>query len=100
MADGTDERITTIDQPPTRTARFTHDVRVVLGTIILAALVVFAIDNRRTTHVDYIVGSTNAPLWLVLAGTAVAGALIGWLILHRPRRTRNRAGTSGARTTV
>jgi uncharacterized integral membrane protein len=68
-------------------------VRIVLGTIILAALVVFAIDNRRHIHVDYIVGSTDAPLWLVLAATAVAGALIGWLILHRPHRTQTRART-------
>jgi uncharacterized integral membrane protein len=90
MVDHTDERTTTTTTTDERpSGGLGHDLRLVLGTIILAALVVFAIDNRRQIHVSYIVGSTDAPLWLVLAATAVAGALIGWLILHRPHHARN-----------
>jgi uncharacterized integral membrane protein len=97
MVDPTDEPITTTTATTTAerpAGSFGHDVRIVLGTIILAGLVVFAIDNRRQIHVSYIVGSTDAPLWIVLAATAVAGALIGWLILHRPHPTRKRRSTT------
>jgi uncharacterized integral membrane protein len=87
MVDDTDTHTTTIDEQ--RRGRFGHDVRLVLGTIILVAFVVFAVDNRRQTHVDYVVGNTNAPLWFVLTAAAVAGAVIGWLILHRPHHARH-----------
>ncbi|HEX4491282.1 MAG TPA: LapA family protein [Acidimicrobiia bacterium] len=92
MVEPTDEHTTTIDERPS--GGFGHDVRVVLGTALLVLLVVFAIDNRRQIHVSYIVGSTDAPLWLVLAATAVVGALIGWLILHRPHRNRSHVGSA------
>jgi uncharacterized integral membrane protein len=57
--------------------------------LILAALVVFGVDNRRTVKVSWIVGNGTAPLVAVLAAAAVAGALIGWLYFHRPRHSHH-----------
>ncbi|HEY1738364.1 MAG TPA: lipopolysaccharide assembly protein LapA domain-containing protein [Acidimicrobiia bacterium] len=66
-----------------------HSARLVIGTLLLAALVVFGLDNRKTVKVSWIVSSGKAPLALVLAAAAVAGALIGWLYLHRPHRSHH-----------
>jgi uncharacterized integral membrane protein len=66
-----------------------HDARVIIATVILAGLVVFALDNRSTTHISWIIGSGDEPLAVLLAGAAIAGALIGWLFLHRPHRSHN-----------
>ncbi len=73
---------------PVASAR--HDVglaiRVVLGLVLLAAIVAFAADNRDNVRVGWLVGDGEAPLVLVLLVTAFVGAVIGWLLLHRPHR--------------
>ena len=71
---------------PTRRDRFAHDVRLIVATIVLAALVVFAIDNRKQTSVSWIVGDGRAPLWILLIAAAVAGAIVGALASHRSAR--------------
>jgi uncharacterized integral membrane protein len=53
--------------------------------ILLAVGVAVIVDNRRDTRIGYVVGDVEAPLIVVLLLTAVVGALIGWLLLHRPR---------------
>jgi uncharacterized integral membrane protein len=59
--------------------------RLVLGLIILAAVIAVVFDNRQSTRVGYVFGDVRAPLVVALLISAVAGALVGWLILHRPR---------------
>ena len=59
-------------------------LRLVLGLVLLAAVVAFAVDNRDDVRVGWVVGDSQAPLALVMLLTAVAGAVIGWLLLHRP----------------
>jgi uncharacterized integral membrane protein len=61
-------------------------VRLALVAAIVAVLVLVAVDNREDVRVGYVVGDTEAPLWIVLVLAAVAGVLIGWLIKHRPHR--------------
>jgi uncharacterized integral membrane protein len=58
--------------------------RLVLGLIILVAAVAIVVDNRQTTRVGYVFGDVRAPLVVVLLLSAAAGALIGWLLSHRP----------------
>ena len=58
--------------------------RVVLGTLVLVLVVAFAVDNRDNVRIGWVVGDGSAPLVLVLLATAVVGALMGWLLLHRP----------------
>jgi uncharacterized integral membrane protein len=86
--------MTSNDDVPTRTdghqpRSISHDARLIVATVILVGLVVFALDNRRTTHISWVVGSGEEPLAVLLAGAAIAGALIGWLFLHRPHRSHN-----------
>jgi uncharacterized integral membrane protein len=61
-------------------------LRLVLGLVLLAAIVAFAADNRDNVRVGWVVGDGDAPLVVVLLVTALMGAIIGWLLLHRPRR--------------
>lgn len=60
-------------------------VRLVIAAALVAALVIVAFDNRDDVRVGYAVGSTNAPIWIVLVAAAVIGAFVAWLMRHRPR---------------
>lgn len=64
-------------------------LRLVLGLVLLAALVAFVVDNSSDVRVGWVVGDAEAPLAFVLLITAVAGAGVGWLLMHRPRRHRD-----------
>lgn len=64
--------------------------RIVFGVILLAVSVAVIVDNRRDTRIGYVFGDVTAPLILVLVVTAVVGAAIGWLLLHRPGRRDRR----------
>ena len=59
-------------------------------TIGLVALVVvllaFVLDNRDDTTVGFVLFEVTAPLIWILLGTAVMGALAGFLIGRRRRR--------------
>ena len=63
--------------------------RLLLGFLLVAAIVAFAVDNRDQTRVGWVFGDTEAPLSVVLGATAVAGAIVGWLLLHRAHRPRH-----------
>ncbi len=71
-----------------RVADAGRTLRGVLAGLLLAVVVALAIDNRREVRVGWVFGDTDAPLWVVLLLTAFAGALIGWLLTHRPHRRR------------
>ncbi len=60
--------------------------RLILAAVIVAAVVLVAVDNRRDVRVGYVVGDTEGPIWIVLLAAGVAGMIVGWLIQHRPRR--------------
>ncbi|MCU1389303.1 MAG: hypothetical protein JWL72_2641 [Ilumatobacteraceae bacterium] len=60
--------------------------RFVLVVALIAVLVVVALDNRRDVRVGYAIGDADAPVWIVLVASAVAGMVIGWLARHRPHR--------------
>lgn len=74
-------------EPSSRSGRNVgHDARLVLATVLLVVLAIFGVNNRASTRIDWIVGHAQVPLALLLAIAALAGALVGWLYLHRPRR--------------
>jgi uncharacterized integral membrane protein len=64
--------------------RTAKTVRVVIWLIVLAVLVVFGALNTDKVSVDWAFDTTDIPLWLVIAISAVAGAVIGYFA--RPRR--------------
>jgi uncharacterized integral membrane protein len=62
--------------------------RLTFAAVIVAAVVLVAVDNRRDVRVGYVVGDTEGPIWIVLLAAGLAGVIVGWLIQHRPRRSR------------
>ena len=60
--------------------------RLIVAAVIVAGVVLVAVDNRRDVRVGYVVGDTEGPIWIVLLAAGVAGVIVGWLIQHRPRR--------------
>ena len=60
-------------------------VRWIIAALIVAAIVVVAVDNREEVSVGYVFGDASAPVWVILVAAGVAGIVIGWLVKHRPR---------------
>ena len=69
-----------------------YDAGVIARFVLIAAIVVIlvlvAFDNREDVRVGYVIGETKGPIWIVLVIAAAAGVIIGWLLSHRPRRSR------------
>jgi uncharacterized integral membrane protein len=64
----------------------THWGRIALAVVLIVVIAAVAIDNRDDTRIGYVFGDVNAPLFVVLIAAAVVGAIVGWLLLHRPHR--------------
>jgi uncharacterized integral membrane protein len=60
-------------------------VRWIIAALIVAAIVVVAVDNREEVSVGYVFGDASAPLWVILVAAGIAGIVVGWLVKHRPR---------------
>jgi len=61
-------------------------IRIVIAALIVAVIIAAAIDNSESVEVGYVIGETEAPVWVVLVAAGIAGVVIGWLIKHRPTR--------------
>ena len=70
----------------TRGQTNTHLARIVVALVLIAVIAAVAIDNSDDTRIGFVFGDVSAPLFVVLILAAIVGALIGWLLLHRPRR--------------
>jgi uncharacterized integral membrane protein len=60
-------------------------IRWFISGVLLAALVALAVDNRHEVRVGWVIDQGDAPGWIVLVVAAAVGAIIGWLMAHRPR---------------
>ena len=65
-----------------------HTARLVIGIVLLVAVIAIVVDNRQQATVGYVFGDVRTPLIVALLGAAVVGALVGWLLLHRPHHER------------
>jgi uncharacterized integral membrane protein len=65
--------------------------RLVIAGIVLLAILVFCAVNTDKTRVDFVVFDSRLPLFVVIALSAVAGALLWVLISWRRRRRRAEA---------
>ena len=63
-----------------------HWSRILVAGLLIVVIAAVAIDNRDDTRIGYVFGDTSAPLFVVLIAAAVVGAIVGWLLLHRPHR--------------
>ena len=67
-------------------ASSSRTIRIVIAALIVAVIIAVAIDNSESVEVGYVIGETEAPVWVVLVAAGIAGVVIGWLIKHRPTR--------------
>jgi uncharacterized integral membrane protein len=63
-----------------------HIIRTLVIIAFVVVLVIVALDNTDDVRIGYAIGDANAPVWIVIVASAIAGIIIGWLIKHRPRR--------------
>ncbi|MCU1359809.1 MAG: hypothetical protein JWN99_1098 [Ilumatobacteraceae bacterium] len=63
-------------------------IRFVIVAALILAVVLVALDNTSKVRLGYVFGDADAPVWLAIAASAVAGSIIGWAATHRPRRSR------------
>lgn len=77
--DGVDDR-----HEGRRRAGFGFMLRIVLATLLLAAVAVVAIVNTTEVELDYVTDTTTVEMWWIIAASAGAGLLAG-ILLPRPR---------------
>ncbi len=66
-----------------RSIRARQTIRLLVWVAGVAALVVFAAVNTQKVAVDWLFDETDLQLWVVIAGSAVVGALIGYVTRWR-----------------
>ena len=64
--------------------RAAQTVRVIIWLVVLAVVVVFAALNTNKVSVDWAFDTTDVALWIVIAVSAAAGIVIGYVA--KPRR--------------
>jgi uncharacterized integral membrane protein len=68
--------------------------KTIAAVAIAFLLIAFGIANDSDVPVDYLVGTRESPLILVIGVSALLGAVIGALLMRRPRaRARGRSAT-------
>ena len=78
--------VSTPERPPKQRDVTSKTVAAIAVAILLIA---FGLSNRDDVPIDWLVGTTDTPLIVVIVVSAVLGALIGGLVV---RRTSRRAG--------
>jgi uncharacterized integral membrane protein len=78
------------------------NVGATLGILLTVAAVIFVVQNNRATDFEWLWLDFSLPLWIVLVGTLVVGALLvlsALAVHHRRRRriSRRRAATGRLR---
>ncbi|HTY95735.1 MAG TPA: lipopolysaccharide assembly protein LapA domain-containing protein [Solirubrobacteraceae bacterium] len=81
------------DQPQSK-ARSRGEISRTIAILVLAlAVILFAVKNLKQVHVDWIVGSGNAPLIIVILITLLVGFVISHLAGRLSRRKRAKDGS-------
>ena len=78
------------DGPPPPGRRGPDTFRLAAAAVLVILLALFVLMNTDKTKVDFVVTDTELPLFIVLVGTAITGALISHLGLYVWRRRRAR----------
>ncbi len=55
-------------------------IRLLIGIILGAVVIVFAVQNTETVTYDFLVWSVTAPRALLVVGVFVFGLVTGWLV--------------------
>lgn len=72
-------------QAGTTSSPNTHHLssRTIAGGILAIVLLLFALFNTQRVRVHWIFATTTAPLIVIIAGCALIGIAIGWVIARR-----------------
>ena len=85
-----------INESPATDQRRIGGVPVRPKTVFLAVITIlavwFIVINTGSVKIHLYFSAIMAPLWIVLAATALGGVLIGWFGTHRAARGRRRHG--------
>lgn len=63
--------------------RTRQTIRIIVWVTVVAAVAVVAAVNTQDVEVDWVFGDFSLPLWVVIALSAVAGAVIGYVARWR-----------------
>lgn len=63
--------------------RARQTIRIVVWVVAVAAIVAFAASNSQEVPVDWVFGDTDLALWVVIAGSAAVGVIIGYVARWR-----------------
>jgi uncharacterized integral membrane protein len=74
---------TDVDRTTERRIRGRQTIKLIVWFVVIAALVVFAAVNTQEVAVDWVFDETETALWIVIAASAVAGAIIGFVAARR-----------------
>ena len=66
-----------------RSIRARQTIRIVVWVVVVAALAIVAALNTQDVGVDWVVGESTLPLWVVIALSVLAGAVIGYVARWR-----------------
>jgi uncharacterized integral membrane protein len=68
--------------------------KTIAAVAVAFLLIAFGVSNKTDVPVDYLVVTRESPLILVIGVSALLGAVIGALLMRRPRaRARGRSAT-------
>lgn len=59
--------------------RSAQTFKVVVWLAVVAVLVVFAVANSTKVDVDWVFNDAEAPLYMVIAASAIAGVILGFI---------------------
>lgn len=66
-----------------RSIRARQTIRIIVWMVVVAAVAVVAAFNTQDIDLDWVVGESTLPLWVVIAVSALAGAVIGYVARWR-----------------
>lgn len=74
-----------VDRSAERRIRARQTIKLIVWFVVIAALVVFAAVNTQEVAVDWVFDETETALWIVIAASAIAGAIVGFVAARRRR---------------
>ena len=68
---------------PDTNGRFPFGFRQVAALVLLVVMLVFILQNRRSTTIRFLIPETTSPLWVALFLSALLGMVVGGLLSRR-----------------
>jgi len=66
-----------------RSIRARQTIRIIVWVVVVAAVAVVAAFNSQDIDLDWVVGESTLPLWVLIAVSALAGVVIGYVARWR-----------------